>query len=94
MSRVAKLFKRLRSERRCGVIAYITCGDPDVGTTLYDLATDPRQSKPFRDVALERRFHAGIARELRAHDAPPEIYGRYGILTQTARAATTEEEAL
>src|SRR5260370_7194885 len=34
MSRVAKLFKRLRKDRRCGVIAYITCGDPDAGTTI------------------------------------------------------------
>ena len=48
--------------------------DPGVGTTLYDLATDPRQKKPFRDAALERRFHEGIARVLRAHDAPAEIY--------------------
>lgn len=34
MNRVAQLFKRLRSERRCGLIAYITCGDPDIGTTI------------------------------------------------------------
>jgi hypothetical protein len=66
--------------------------DPGIGTTLYDLATDPKQSKPFRDAALERRFHAGIARELRAHDAPIELYGRYAIETQNM--ATTEEEAL
>jgi len=65
--------------------------DPGVGTTLYDLATDPRQMKPFRDAVLERRFHEGIARELRAHDAPPEIYARYDIHTKTAEAATTLE---
>jgi tryptophan synthase alpha chain len=34
MSRVGSLFKRLRKDHRCGVIAYITCGDPDVGTTI------------------------------------------------------------
>ncbi len=34
MSRVTKLFDRLRDERRCGVIAYITCGDPDRDTTV------------------------------------------------------------
>jgi hypothetical protein len=56
--------------------------DPDFGTTLYDLATDPKQMKPFRDATLERRFHAGIARELRAHDAPPEIYGRYAVQSE------------
>jgi hypothetical protein len=47
--------------------------------------------KPFRDAVLERRFHEGIGRELRAHDAPPEIYARYDIRTETAEAATTEE---
>ena len=34
MNRVGSLFKQLRKERRCGLIAYITCGDPDVGTTI------------------------------------------------------------
>jgi hypothetical protein len=53
--------------------------DPGVGTTLYDLATDPRQARPFRDAEIERRFHAGIAKALKAHDAPPEIYTRYGV---------------
>src|SRR6059036_2728207 len=33
-SRVKSLFARLRKERRCGLIAYITCGDPDVDTTI------------------------------------------------------------
>ena len=28
------LFKRLEREGRCGLIAYITCGDPDVETTI------------------------------------------------------------
>jgi tryptophan synthase alpha chain len=34
MSRLAELFKRLRKERRCGLIAYVTCGDPDGETTV------------------------------------------------------------
>ena len=38
MTRTAKLFKRLRTERRCGLIAYITCGDPDVHTTIRVIA--------------------------------------------------------
>ncbi|HEX3580492.1 MAG TPA: tryptophan synthase subunit alpha [Thermoanaerobaculia bacterium] len=33
MNRVKKLFKELRGEHRCGVIAYVTCGDPDVAAT-------------------------------------------------------------
>jgi tryptophan synthase alpha chain len=34
VKRVATLFKRLRSEKRCGLIAYVTCGDPDRDTTI------------------------------------------------------------
>ena len=65
--------------------------DPGVGTTLYDLAADPKQQRPFRDAAIERRFHAGIAHQLRSHDAPTELYGRYGINAQSEQTATTEE---
>jgi hypothetical protein len=53
--------------------------DPGVGTTLYDLAADPKQTRPFRDDAIERRFLAGIAQVMRAHDAPVELYARYGV---------------
>jgi arylsulfatase A-like enzyme len=70
--------------------------DPGVGTTLYDLATDPQQMKPFRDAVLEQRMLAGIAQELLAHDAPRELYGRYGVPSASdARETTTtiEEEA-
>ncbi|HUP49348.1 MAG TPA: tryptophan synthase subunit alpha [Thermoanaerobaculia bacterium] len=34
MNRVPALFRRLRRERRCGLIAYLTCGDPDAETTI------------------------------------------------------------
>src|SRR5687768_17757518 len=34
MNRVDAMFKRLRREKRCGLIAYVTCGDPDVETTI------------------------------------------------------------
>jgi tryptophan synthase alpha chain len=33
LNRVKRLFKNLRRDQRCGVIAYITCGDPDAATT-------------------------------------------------------------
>jgi tryptophan synthase alpha chain len=33
MNRIKRLFKRLGRDERCGVIAYVTCGDPDVETT-------------------------------------------------------------
>src|SRR5689334_16178920 len=29
-----RMFKRLRSEGSCGLIAYVTCGDPDPETTV------------------------------------------------------------
>ncbi len=34
MTRVGTLFRRLRKEQRCGLIAYVTCGDPDIETTV------------------------------------------------------------
>jgi tryptophan synthase alpha chain len=34
MNRVERLFKRLRRDERCGLIAYVTCGDPDRDTTV------------------------------------------------------------
>ncbi len=34
MKRISSLFKRLRREKRCGLIAYVTCGDPDLETTV------------------------------------------------------------
>lgn len=58
--------------------------DPGVGTTLYDIQSDPKQLKPFRDAAIERRLLAGIADQMRAHDAPHELYERYAIDRLTA----------
>ena len=53
----------------------------DAGTALFDLATDPGQARPLRDPAIERRLCACIEAVLRAHDAPEELYGRYGLAT-------------
>ena len=33
MNRLKTLFKRLKRDQKCGLIAYVTCGDPDVATT-------------------------------------------------------------
>jgi arylsulfatase A-like enzyme len=52
---------------------------PDHGTTLYDLASDPKQLHPFRDTAIEARLAAGIRAVLAAHDAPAELYGRFAL---------------
>ena len=32
--KIERLFKRLEAEQRCGLIAYVTCGDPDPETTV------------------------------------------------------------
>ncbi|MDX1583736.1 MAG: tryptophan synthase subunit alpha [Thermoanaerobaculia bacterium] len=32
--RIDDLFRRLRKERRCGFIAYVTCGDPSIDATV------------------------------------------------------------
>jgi arylsulfatase A-like enzyme len=53
--------------------------DPGIGTTLYDLERDPKQTKPFRDPDEENRIMQGIAKILSAHDTPPEFYARYGL---------------
>lgn len=34
MNRVKRLFKRLRDDHRCGLIAYVTCGDPSADATI------------------------------------------------------------
>jgi len=33
LNRVDRLFRKLRAEKRCGLIAYVTCGDPDPSAT-------------------------------------------------------------
>lgn len=37
MNRVDALFKRLRKEQRCGLIAYVTCGDGDTARIVEEL---------------------------------------------------------
>jgi hypothetical protein len=56
-----------------------TRGD-GVGTTLYDIVADPKQLRPLRDEAIERRMIlSGIAAEMHAHDAPIELCEPDGI---------------
>ena len=47
-------------------------------TLLFDLATDPKQQHPIRDVAVERMI-AHMMRLMEANDAPPEQYERLGL---------------
>lgn len=54
-------------------------GFDDTQTVLYDLVADPDQNAPFRDPDIEARFCAEIASQMRAHDAPPELYARFDL---------------
>jgi arylsulfatase A-like enzyme len=51
----------------------------NLGTQLFDLAADPGQVAPITDPAVEARLRAGIVEVLAAHDAPHELYARYGL---------------
>lgn len=75
MNRVDRLFKTLRAEKRCGLIAYVTCGDPDVQTTIRIVEelvragadaielgipfSDPIADGPVIQAAAQRALQAG-----------------------------------
>lgn len=75
MNRVDALFKRLRREKRCGLIAYVTCGDPDPETTIRIVAelesagadaielgipfSDPIADGPVIQAAAQRALASG-----------------------------------
>jgi len=75
VKRVSALFKRLRAEKRCGLIAYITCGDPDRDTSIRVVEeleaagadaielgipfSDPIADGPVIQAAAQRALHGG-----------------------------------
>jgi tryptophan synthase alpha chain len=72
MNRVRKLFTRLRAEHRCGVIAYVTCGDgptveiiralEDAGADAIELGvpfSDPIADGPVIQMAAQRALKNG-----------------------------------
>jgi tryptophan synthase alpha chain len=71
-NRVAKLFKRLKAEGRCGLIAYVTCGDgptveiihalEDAGADAIELGvpfSDPIADGPVIQAAAQRALQHG-----------------------------------
>jgi hypothetical protein len=46
---------------------------------LFDLAVDPAQEHPVRDLRLERHFADRMAAHLKACEAPKEQYTRLGL---------------
>lgn len=66
-------------------------GPSEFGTLLYDLETDPGQTTPLRDTALELRMADLLVRLMRENDAPPSQYERLGL---PATGAVTEDHLL
>ena len=74
MNRVTSLFKRFRAQKRCGLIAYVTCGDPDRDTTVRVIEelekagaeaielgipfSDPIADGPVIQAATQRALHS------------------------------------
>jgi hypothetical protein len=48
-------------------------------TQLFDLTTDPGQTSPIDDAAVEARMTARLEQALQEHLAPPEQYRRLGL---------------
>ena len=72
MNRVDALFKRLKSEQRCGLIAYVTCGDGDTVEIVRELEeagadaielgipfSDPIADGPVIQAAAQRALAKG-----------------------------------
>jgi arylsulfatase A-like enzyme len=54
-------------------------GPWEFGTLLYDLETDPGQTTPLDDPALETRMANMLADLMRANEAPPSQFARLGL---------------
>jgi tryptophan synthase alpha chain len=79
LNRVKKLFRQLRAEKRCGLIAYVTCGDPSpeatpriveelerAGADAIELGvpfSDPIADGPVIQAASQRALAAGTTTE-------------------------------
>lgn len=51
----------------------------DLGTRLYNVVEDPKQEKPLQDASQQARLVELLLAELKAHDAPSEVFGWYGL---------------
>ncbi len=53
----------------------------DTNTVLYDLKVDPGQLTPIENKEVENRLKVKIAAELCRHEAPTEVFQRFGLST-------------
>ena len=54
-------------------------GFQDAETVLYDIDSDPGQRMPLDAPDVVARIEAGIIRHMQAHDAPAEMFRRFGL---------------
>jgi len=81
MNRIKRLFRTLKAQKRCGVIAYVTCGDPDLDTTVdvvHALAAAGADAielgVPFSDpIADGPVIQAAAQRALRHHTSVEDV---------------------
>ncbi|WP_159590413.1 sulfatase [Chelativorans xinjiangense] len=52
------------------------------GSCLFDLERDPDQSEPIRDPQTVERLTSLIEDHLRLHDAAPEVFAHYALVTE------------
>ncbi len=54
-------------------------GFAETKTVLYDLNADPHQMSPLEAPEIEERMRELIVKEMKAHDAPSELFARFGL---------------
>lgn len=59
----------------------------DIGTRLYNVIQDPMQRAATENQAVQECLYHQLSEQLKAHDAPPEIYGWYGLETKACPQA-------
>ena len=91
MSRIKNRFAKLKADKRAGLVAYVSAGDPDAtlgyqilkglpvaGADLIELGmpfTDPMADGPSVDAAGQRALKAGISRAGEDREAQ-HVHGR------------------
>jgi hypothetical protein len=85
----AKLLKIPVIERSPMYNNYGPGGLLESDTRLYDLRTDPGQSKPLQNSEHEPRLVEVMARLMQANEAPPEAFQRLEIRPPSGRPNTT-----
>ncbi len=63
-------------------------------TVIYDIESDPQQTTPLADPALEDELTGKLVALLQQNDAPVELYARYGLDAPQAAAVAAQAGAI